>query len=163
MASWPGRWLLLFRLFGMHRCGDACVLACFVGLEAWLVAAALTDSMPMLRRLYNLSEYSRQAQREGGECEIETGRERQREGESQLALSAFGRLANTLSLGRSSRCLSGWVAICSIGRAPGCWQGPWPGCLQAYLPPSRLSFRPNELVCPSLLDLHKGRQRRDIH
>jgi hypothetical protein len=105
-----------------------CMCACLLyRLEAWLVAAALTDSMPMLRRLCNLSEYSRQAQREGGECEIERGRERQREGESKLALSAFGKLANTLSLGRSSRCLSGWVAICSIGRAPGCWQGPWPG------------------------------------
>ena len=106
----------------------ACMCACLLcRLEAWLVAAALTDSMPMLHRLCNLSEHSRQAQTEGGECEIERGRERQREGESKLALSAFGKLAGKLSVGRSARCLSGWMAVCSIGRAPGCWQGPWPG------------------------------------
>ena len=79
MASWPVRWLLLFRLFGMHRCGHACVLACFVGLEAWLVAAALTDSMPMLRRLYittfpntpdKLSERAERAMERGRERKI---------------------------------------------------------------------------------------------
>ena len=67
-----------------------------------------------------------QAQRERGEYEIESGRERERERE-KLALLAFGRLAGKLSVGRSARCLSGWMAVCSTGRAPGCWRDPWPG------------------------------------
>ena len=114
--------------------------------KAWLFAAVLTDSMPTLCRLYNLSEYSVKL-REGGECEIERGREREREREreSELALLAFGRLAGRLSVGRSSRCLAGWLSVRLAGpragwlagraaaRAPGWMVGCQAGCLLAFL------------------------------
>ena len=54
--------------------------------------------------------------------------EREKERESELALLAFGMLTGGLSVGRSARCLSGWLADCSTGRASD-WMTGWPaGC-----------------------------------
>ena len=55
----------------------ACMCACLLCRpKAWLFAAVLTDSMPTLCRLYNLSEYSVKF-RERGEYEIQRGGERE--------------------------------------------------------------------------------------
>ena len=82
---------------------DASMCACMCArlrcrLQAWLVAAVLTDSMRMLRRLYNLSEYSRQAQREGRARDGE--RERERESHDLLCWLVAGWLARCRLAGR---------------------------------------------------------------
>ena len=119
-----GQMLLLAWLFGMPLCAHACVLACFVGLKhGWLPPSSRTPCLCCVG--FTSFPTIPDKLRERGEYEVERGRERERE--SELALLAFGRLAGRLSVGRSARCFSGWLTVCSTGRAPGCWQGPWPG------------------------------------
>ena len=72
----------------------ACMCACLLcRLEAWLSAAALTDSMRILRRLYNLPNTPDRL-REMGEYEIERGRER--ESQNLLCWLVAGWLASCL-------------------------------------------------------------------
>ena len=165
-----------------------CMCACLLyRLEAWLVAAALTDSMPMLRRLYNLSEYSRQAQREGGECEIERGRERERERESHNLLCRLlaGWLTRCRLAGRLVVCLAGWLFVqlagpraagralglarpragCLAGRPAanhGCMVARQAGCLSAFTPRRPLPLLRSPPACmPPCLTMPSGSFPRD--
>ena len=72
-----------------------------------------------------------QAQRERGEYEIERGGEREREGEGERVRTCSVGFwqAGWPAVGWPVVSLSGWLAVCSTGRASG-WMAGWPGGCQ---------------------------------